>query len=235
MDRSDESSGPRWLYLHGFASGPNSTKGVKLAEHFARRGVRIERLDLRRPSFEHLRLSAMIASVRDAIGGERDRAVLLGSSLGGLTASRVAEEDARVCALVLLAPAFCFAERWRARLGEDAWRAWRDTGWLEVDDYAEQKRARIDFDFVGDAATVDARSHGWPDVRVPTLVVHGRADPVVDVELSRRWAAGKRWVRLVEVDDGHELAASLPRIAAEADEFLRPFFHGAAAAAGPAR
>ena len=26
------SGAPRYLYLHGFASGPNSTKGVKLAD-----------------------------------------------------------------------------------------------------------------------------------------------------------------------------------------------------------
>ena len=124
-------AGPRWLYLHGFASGPGSAKGTRLAEHFGKMGIALERLDLRRPSMEHLRLSQMIAHVRDAIGGASDRAVLLGSSLGGLTAARVAEEDARVCALVLLAPAFQMAERWRGRLGEAAWEEWRTTGFYE--------------------------------------------------------------------------------------------------------
>src|SRR5512141_3062882 len=99
-------AGPRFLYLHGFASGPGSYKGTAIAAHYAARGVTIERLNLRVPSFEHLRLSAMIDTTRAALGGPRDRAVLFGSSLGGLTASRVAEEDARVSALVLLAPAF---------------------------------------------------------------------------------------------------------------------------------
>src|ERR1700734_2723165 len=116
--------GPRVLYLHGFASGPRSHKGVAVAAHYARRGVQVERLNLRVPSFEPLRLSAMIAAVVAAIGGDRDRVVLFGSSLGGLTASRVAEQDARVAALVLLAPAFRMVERWRARLGKDGWRRW---------------------------------------------------------------------------------------------------------------
>src|SRR4051794_36524174 len=101
-----ETAGPRFLYLHGFASGPHSTKGLAVAAHYQRRGLAVERLDLRVPSFEHLRLSAMIETVRGAIGGERERAVLFGSSLGGLTACRVAERDPRVCALVLMAPAF---------------------------------------------------------------------------------------------------------------------------------
>ena len=95
----------------GFASGPSSKKGVAFAEHYRARGIRLERLDLRVPSFEHLRLSAMIETARAAIGGERDRAVVFGSSLGGLTAARLAERDARVAALVLLAPAFRLIER----------------------------------------------------------------------------------------------------------------------------
>ncbi|WP_437308499.1 YqiA/YcfP family alpha/beta fold hydrolase [Sorangium sp. So ce388] len=216
-------AGPRWLYLHGFASGPGSIKGVQIAAHLGDRGVAVERLDLRVPSFERLRLSAMIEAVKRAIGGERDRAVVIGSSLGGLTACRVAAEDARVCALVLLAPAFRIMERWRQRLGEEGFRAWEEQRWLEVDDYAEKRRARVDFGFAADAAEVDDRSGGWPDVRVPTLIVHGRHDEVVDIELSRAFAAAKRHIRLVEVDDGHELVASIPRILREADEFLRPF------------
>lgn len=218
--------GPRWLYLHGFGSGPGSFKGLAMEAHYAHRGITIERLDLRRPSLEHLRLGAMIEAVRAALGGDRDRAVLFGSSLGGLTACRVAELDARVCALVLLAPAFRMIERLRRRLGEDGWRAWQQSGWLEIQDYAEKRTARVDFGFAEDAEAIDARSGGFPDVRVPTLIIHGAADPTVDVALSRAWAAGKRHVRLVEVDDGHELAASLSIIQRESDAFLQGFLVG---------
>lgn len=220
-------AGPRFLYLHGFASGPSSHKGVAVAAHYERRGVAIERLNLRVPSFERLRLSAAIGAVRAAIGGERERVVIFGSSLGGLTACRVAEQDPRVCALVLLAPAFRLLERWRLRLGEEGFRAWEESGWIEVDDYVEKRRARVDFGFARDAIEADAGGDGWPDVRVPALIVHGRGDAVVDVGLSRAWAKGKRHVRLVEVDDGHELTASLDRILREADAFLAPFLDGA--------
>jgi uncharacterized protein len=148
---------------------------------------------------------------------------VFGSSLGGLAAARVAEADARVCALVLLAPGFRIAERFRGRLGEDAFSRWRESGWLEMFDYATSQPARVDFGFIEDAARVDARGGGWPDVRVPTLVVHGIHDDICDVELSRGWAAGKRHVRLVEVDDGHELKESVPLIARESESFLAPF------------
>lgn len=214
---------PRFLYLHGFASGPASTKGVAIGQHLAGLGVSVDRLDLRVPSLEHLRLSAMIEATRAAIGGPRDRAVLLGSSLGALTACRTAEVDPRVCALVLLAPALRLAERWRARLGDEGWRRWQETGWLAVDDYATGRHARVDFGFMEDAARVEADGDGWPDVRVPTLIVHGRRDEAVDIELSRTWAEGKRHVRLVEVDDQHELIVSLPLIAEKVQRFLAPF------------
>src|SRR5215210_7497392 len=109
---------PRFLYLHGFASGPGSKKGTALAAHYAKRDLAVERLNLRVPSFEHLRLSAMIDVVIAALGGPRDRAVVIGSSLGGLTASRAAERDPRIAALVLLAPAFQLMTRWRDQLGD---------------------------------------------------------------------------------------------------------------------
>jgi pimeloyl-ACP methyl ester carboxylesterase len=207
---------PRFLYLHGFASGPRSTKGMAFAEHYAARGVTLERLDLRVPSFEHLRLSAMLETTRVAIGDDRDRAVLLGSSLGGLTAARVAERDPRVTGLVLLAPAFQLIARWREMLGA-GFDDWQRTGWREVPDYTTGRPARIDFGFAEDAAAVDV---GFPDVRVPTLILHGTRDDVVPVAHSRQFAAGKRHVHLVEIDDTHELVASLPRLLAESDAFL---------------
>jgi pimeloyl-ACP methyl ester carboxylesterase len=219
---------PRFLYLHGFGSSPGSTKGVAFAQHFGRLGVDLQRLDLRVPSLEHLRLSTAIEVTRAAIGGERDRAVLLGSSLGGITAARTAACDPRACALVLLAPAFRLAEGWRARMGDEGVRRWRESGWLEIDDYLTGRKARVDFGFAEDAAAVDAAGidGGWPDVRVPTLILHGRLDQVVDIEVSRAFAAGKRHVRLVELDDGHELTATLPRVLAEAEAFLAPFLAG---------
>lgn len=203
----------RVLYLHGFASGPRSTKGVAFEAFFAERGVQIDRLDLRVPSLEHLRLSQMIDVVRAALAG---RAVVIGSSLGGLTAARVAELDLRVERLVLLAPAFRLVERWREQLGP-AWADWQRTGWREITDYTTGDAARVDWGFIEDLERIDV---GFPDIQVPTLIFHGTRDDVVPIAHSRAFAATRPNVRLVELDDTHELVASLPVMLAETWKFV---------------
>jgi uncharacterized protein len=217
--------GPSFLYLHGFASSVQSHKARAFAAWAMDRGIALDVLDLRVPSMSGLRFSAIKACVRAAIDaqGPRGRSVLIGSSLGGLTACRVAEEEPRVAAVFLMAPAFRLAERWRARLGEEAFRAWQRDGFLTVDDYATKSKVDVEYGFVEELARLDAEGDGWPDVRVPACILHGTKDEVVSVDLSRTWAAQKRHVRLIEVDDGHELGTSVPRILDEAARFLAPF------------
>jgi pimeloyl-ACP methyl ester carboxylesterase len=219
-------TGPVFLYLHGFASSVGSTKARAFMDWGERHGVALRALDLRVPSFDRLRFSSMEARIREAIdasGGPRARAVLIGSSLGGLAACRVAAADPRVCAVFAMAPAFAIAKTWKERLGPAKWTAWQTTGSLEVDDYATGAKARVHWAFIEELAGIDEEHGCCPDVRVPVHVVHGLRDDVVDIALSRGWASGKPHVRLVEVDDGHELSASIPRVLDEADQFFRAF------------
>ncbi len=204
----------RVLYLHGFASGPGSKKGVAVARHLAARGIHVDRLDLRVPTIERLRMSAMIDVTRAAIA---DPTILIGSSLGGLVAARVAEREPKVCALVLLAPAFRFGERWRTRLGQAGWDRWMTDGWHDFHDHATGGSVRIHAEFAREADAID---QGWPDVRVPTTILHGVRDDVVPIETSRMYAADRSNVRLVELDDDHELIATLPTILAAIDEVV---------------
>jgi uncharacterized protein len=205
------------LYLPGFASGPKSTKALAIADHFAKRGIEVQRLDLRRPSFEHLRLSAMIEYVRSQLHGP---AVLIGSSLGGLTAARVAERDDRVKALVLLAPAFHLVDRWREQLGTE-WDEWKRSGWREVHDYTTNAASKIDFGFIEDAVEV-----GKSKIQLfstPALILHGIYDGTVPIDHSRVFASNKPLVELVELPDQHQLLESIPRVLAEADRFLAAY------------
>ncbi len=170
-------------------------------------------MNLRVPSLEHLRLSAMIELVAGTV---QDGDVLIGSSLGGLTAARVAARERRVAAVVLMAPAFGIVERWREVLGTEL-DDWQRTGWRTITDYTTGQPARVDFGFFEDLARIDV---GWPDVTQPALVLHGTRDDVVPVEGSRRFVRRHPDARLIELDDGHELVASLPVLLAETEAFL---------------
>ncbi len=205
----------RILYAHGFASGPLSKKGVAVRAHLAKRGLEVELLDLRVPSPTGLRLSRMIEVVRAAAGPET---LAIGSSLGGLTVAHAAAIDPRIRATVLLAPAFRLVERWRRRMTVEEWARWEREGTFRYDDHATGGSLDVDFGFMEDAARVDT---SWPDVRVPTTIVHGTRDATVEPELSRTFAATRPNVRLVEVDDDHQLLGSLERICAEIDAALR--------------
>jgi pimeloyl-ACP methyl ester carboxylesterase len=197
----------RILYLHGLASSPLSRKGQAFDAYLSQRGFVVERLDLRLPNRNGLRLSAMIDHVLDQLdhGGP---ATLIGSSLGGLVAAHVAKKREDVPALVLMAPAFRFAERWRERLGEDGFRRWKNGEPLEVEDHAGGEPLRVDFGFYEDAAQIDI---AIPELTMPVLLMHGRYDEVVDIAVSRELARshGPR-VTFVELDDDHGLAASIP-------------------------
>jgi pimeloyl-ACP methyl ester carboxylesterase len=205
------------LYLHGFASGPESAKGRALAGRFASLGVPLLRADLTPgpDGFERSTPLTMLAEVERLVELHRPRAIM-GSSLGGYLAAIVASRGAPgLERAVLLAPAFRLFERWRARVSPAEERAWRERG-LEVDHAPSGGRRRIGWSFMEDAARLPA----YPEVRIPVLCLAGRRDEVVPLEDVERFVALTPSARLVVLDDGHELLASVDRIFEEARAFL---------------
>jgi pimeloyl-ACP methyl ester carboxylesterase len=205
------------LYLHGFASGPSSHKARVLSERFAALGAPLLVPDLTPgpDGFERSSPSSMLAVAEAALGGAEPPHAIIGSSLGGYLAAVAASRDPAIGRLVLLAPAFRLFERWRARLGAADVEKWRASG-LETMHYASGRTRRIGFQFFEDAARFPA----FPEVRVPTLCIAGTRDDTVPFDDVEAFVARTPTARLVAVDDGHELAASLDRIFDEARAFL---------------
>ncbi len=208
------------LYLHGFASGPSSHKATVLAGRFAAIGAHLVVPDLTpgEDGFERSSPSSMLGVAERLLHDSEPPHAIVGSSLGGYLASMIASRDPSVERLVLLAPAFRLFERWRGRLGEKELADWRANG-LETMHYASNRKRRIGWQFFEDARGYPP----FPDVRVPALCISGTRDetvPLADVEAFVRRTPT---ARLVPVDDGHELAASLDLVFDEARAFLAPF------------
>jgi pimeloyl-ACP methyl ester carboxylesterase len=208
------------LYLHGFASGPSSHKARALSERFAAIGVPLTVPDLTPgdDGFEHSSPSSMRAIAERLLADAEPPHAIIGSSLGGYLASVIASRDPSVERLVLLAPAFRLFERWSARLSEQDLAGWRANG-LETMHFASGRKRRIGWQFFEDARRYPA----FPEVRMPALCIAGTRDETVPVEDVEAFVARTPAARLVAVDDGHELAASLDRIFDEARAFLAPF------------
>lgn len=176
----------RLLYLHGYGSSPQSTKARLFAARFAERGVNLEV-----PALGGLTVSEQLA-VLDRLAGT-EAVSLLGSSLGGYVAALYAAQHASVERLVLMAPAFGFAQRWAAQGGAD-----------------------VDWKLVEDAL----RHAAEPAFTQPALIFHGRADDVVPAELSRAFSRGRTNVTLHELDSDHQLHNVAGQICEAACAFL---------------
>ncbi len=202
------------LYLHGFASGPHSTKAVRLRARLEQAGAAADILDLAAGDFEHLTLTGQLAVIERAGGGRP--VSLIGSSMGGYLAALFAARHPAVSRLVLLAPAFDFARRFAERLGPEAVEAWRRSGTLDVYHYAHQCTRPLGYRLIEDAANYEP----FPDFLQPALIFHGAHDDVVPASLSREFAAAHPNTRLEIVDSDHELHNVLDILTARTVDFL---------------
>jgi pimeloyl-ACP methyl ester carboxylesterase len=164
--------------------------------------------------FERSTPLTMLAEAERALGATGAR-VVMGSSLGGWLAAVLASRHPSVERLVLLAPAFRLFERWNARLTPAQAADWKASG-LETFHHGSGRTRRIGWAFLEQASALPA----FPEVHVPALCVAGRWDEVVPVADVAAFVDRTPTARLLVVEDGHELLASVDRIFEEASRFL---------------
>jgi pimeloyl-ACP methyl ester carboxylesterase len=201
-------------YLHGFASGPQSSKAQFFRRRFEALGIAMQIPNLSEGNFEGLTITGQLRVIERVAGG--DDVFLIGSSMGGYLAALYAARHREVKKLVLLAPAFGFARRWPPMLGEEKVAEWRRTGWLPVYHYGDTMERRVGYELLQDAE----RYEDYPDISQPALVFHGRMDDVVPVEYSEEFAARHPHVMLRVMESGHELIDVLEEMWVEIVEFL---------------
>jgi hypothetical protein len=202
-------------YLHGFASGPGSTKAQFFRARLVELGATVEVPDLA-PDFTHVTVSGMLRIVEPLIA--RGPAVLLGSSLGGYLAALAAARDPeRVRGLVLFAPAFGFVQRWEERIGPAALARWRARGTMPAHHYGRGTEVPLATDILDDGRRWPAE----PDPPAPALCFAGRRDEAVPLASVERFARARPGRELVVFDSGHELTDVLEPMWERTLAFLR--------------
>ena len=202
------------VYLHGFASGPHSSKAQFFRERFAERGQTITIPQLDEGDFEKLTITRQLRVIDAAVGGKP--AILIGSSLGGYLAGLYAARHPEIKRLVLMAPAFEFPRRWRERFPAEDLARWKGEGSRRFFHYSYNEERPLGYEFVEDAAKYENE----PDFQQPALVLHGVQDDVVPVELSRQFAKHHSSVTLRLLESGHALTDVLPELWSETQMFL---------------
>src|SRR5262249_10994895 len=138
----------RVIYLHGFASGPTSSKAQFFSKKFAAAGCDVSVPTLDGGDFRNLTVTSQLA-ILDREAADRN-VVLMGSSLGGyLAALYAARHPDSVERVVLMAPAFCFARRWSSD-GFPELAEWKRKGVAEIFHYGEKRQREISYQLIED-------------------------------------------------------------------------------------
>lgn len=204
----------RYLYLHGFASGPQSRKARFFRERLALAGINLEVPDLSAGDFEHLTIGGQLAIVEALLHGSR--ATLIGSSMGGYLAALYAARHPEIERLLLLAPAFRFAQHWRETVGSQTLENWKRTGKLALYHYSRGTMANLDYGIVEESLKWEPE----PRFGQPAYIFHGIHDTVVPLRFSQEYVARHPHVQLTSVDSDHELTSALDSIWTQAKDTI---------------
>lgn len=199
----------KYIYLHGFASSPQSAKAQKLKSFFATENISLIIPDLNQNDFYNLTLTRQIQQISTYIEDEQNSVILIGSSLGGLTAAWTAEKCEKVNQLILLAPAFEFFSNWVNNLDTNIINNWKNQGELSIYHYGYQQKSPLSYQFITDGKTYNETTLKRS---IPTLIFHGKQDEVIPIESSYNYTKTREWVKLIELDSDHGLTDMIPDI-----------------------
>lgn len=198
------------LYLHGFLSSASSAKASYFREKYGELGVKLEIIDLNEPDFFSLTLSRQIQKVSQIVLSSCQDYVIIGSSFGGLTASWVGKKHPeRVKAIVLLAPAFNFAENLRRIMTEEKMKKWEREGSYYFYHYGYKKELPLSYNFWEDLISYD---ESQLENDIPTLIFHGTKDEIIPLSCSRDYLNKNPRAILRELNSDHSLEDSLDEI-----------------------
>ncbi len=204
-----------FIYLHGFASGPNSNKARVFKKRFEELKIPFHIPDLQEDDFENLTLSRQVKLVQEIIDRDRHKNFcLIGSSMGGYLASLIAQTRESVKAQYLMAPGFNFLNRWREKL--DLSQTTQDL--IPVFHYRYNKEVFLNTYLFQDAEIWESLPF---ERKIPTLIVHGLHDETIDIEESRNFVSEHPGCQLKELDSDHGLLSCIDWIVEDCLGFFK--------------
>jgi uncharacterized protein len=216
---------PNIIYLHGFCSGPSSSKVRLFRQRFAALGIGLHCPDLNLPSFAGLTMTAMIDGVlayakENLANLAGTPTVLIGSSMGGALALHLANQHRQalnLSHLVLLAPAFSFWQNRQNELGEGGLEAWQSSGWHKFFHYGYGEERAVHWGLMEDLRRYDTYA---VQTDLPIQIYQGFHDTAVDFRQCIRFARPRPNVQARLMNSDHQLLDQIDPIFKAARQFL---------------
>lgn len=207
----------QFVYLHGFASSPQSQKAKAFTKRFADLGLPLTVPDLEGGDFKHLTISRQLRVIEETLDSFPGTSfAFIGSSMGGYLAALTAQIRPEVKGMYLMCPGFNFIKRWRSALSVEI-EGEGELGLIRVFNYRYNKTMELDLGLFEDAEKWEGVELDKP---VPTRVVHGIHDDTVDIEESRNFTRKRPWTSLKELDSDHGLLSHLDWILDDCLDFF---------------
>ncbi len=208
----------KYLYLHGFASSPNSYKAQFIRRRFTDIGLTLHIPDLNLTDFSTVTLSDQLLYLEHSYLQSHEPITVIGSSLGGFLGVQLAAQNTLVQKLILFAPAFGFSQRLAKALGNENVTKWQQEDVREFYHYGLKRNVNLQFQFFADAQKY---SEEKLTRSLPILIFHGIHDDVVPASLSEEFAKRRSsQVTLKLLDDDHALGKDLESIWHDTKHFL---------------
>ena len=198
------------LWAHGLEGSPDGSKPTWMIENLGWDVVSVNM------SIRGWTIADQTKAVLDKVSEVDDFDLIMGSSYGGLAVANAANElPDRDLRLVLMAPAFGLAENFQNIAGKEGLNQWENNGFRPYFHHGLNKEIKLSWDFM-----VSAKKMSWPEMKHPTVIIHGISDEIVSIESSRKVEESNSNVELIEVDDGHRLGDSLQFIPIAVEKVL---------------
>jgi hypothetical protein len=206
------------IYVHGFASGPSSTKAAFFSSNLRRIGFTVHVPDMNGDNFSDLTISNQLQLIESNIQAAGSDVFAVGSSMGSLLSVLASQRLPAIKALILMAPGFGLNRRWPEILGPDRFNEWKQRGTIDTHHHGFGREMPLKFSMFEDAT-----KHQTENLRVavPTLVMHGVNDTVVPCEESKRFhELNSDFAELHMLNSDHGLTDCLPMLWTLTEEFM---------------
>jgi hypothetical protein len=204
------------VYLHGFASSPQSQKAEYFRQACQQHGLEIVTPDLNLHDFTRLEISVIYSYLQELIKPYPE-VTLIGSSMGGLLSLALAQSLPKVAKVVLLAPALKLAQLLPSMIGSQMMSQWQREGFLSVFHSGYRQEKQLGYQFYTDLVAFSEREFTR---QIPSLIFHGTADATIPIQVSYDYLAHNPHAKLYPLASDHSLVDQLPFIWQQTYQFL---------------